>query len=396
MSDSDIQSGLGKGQKIAWTIGVAGVVAVVAGYMGVGGGRETFSASYLMAFWYWFCFAAGSLGLLLIHHLVGGHWGFVIQRPLEAAARTIPFMAVLFVPIVLGMHDLYKWTHEAEKADPIVSKKLAYLNEPGFIMRAAIFFACWTILAYLLSNWSRKQDAESDPSRTNEKIRLLAGPGLVIYVLCMTFAGIDWGMSLTPHWFSTMYGPLFMVGAGLNTFALMAIVANRFQQRAPFHHALGQQQFHDIGNMMFAFTILWSYMSISEYVIIWSGNLYEETEWFIHRAHGGWKSISIALAIGQFAIPFLLLLNKSMKRHGHLLAKIAIWVLAFRYLGVFWLVAPCFRDHLAFHWMDAATVVAVGGIWVGLFLGQLRKMQLLPMGDPRFKAKLEAAKGGHG
>lgn len=393
MEHHEIKEDLGRWQRIAWVAGAIGAVGTGAGYVLA---PEHFFPSYLMAFFYWFSLAGGSLGLLLIHHLVAGHWGFVIQRPLEAAARTIPFAAILFVPVVIGIDKLYAgWIHPSPETAHVVHSKAMYLNVPGFIGRAVVYFVLWTVLAYLLSKWSRLQDSGQDAARQNEKMRTLAGPGLVLFILSITFAAIDWGMSLTPTWFSTMYGPQFMVGQFLSTFSFMALLMSRMEHRKPLQHALGHQQFHDLGNLMFASTILWSYMCIGEYIIIWSGNLYEETEWFLHRAHGGWKPISYALTLGQFLLPFLLLLNKPLKRHGRLLALIAVWILAFRYLAIFWQVAPTFRDHPQVHWVDAATWLGVGGIWLGIFLGQLKRMHLLPEGDARLQAKLAVHAAGH-
>ncbi len=394
MAQHEIREDIGRWERLAWVAGAIGAAGTVAGYLLA---RDHFFPSYLMAFFYWFCMAAGSLGLLLIHHLVAGHWGFVIQRPLEAAARTIPFMAILFIPVLLGRDVLYgAWINPSEADAHLVHKKVLYLNEPFFIGRAVFFFVLWSVLAFLLSKWSRQQDDGQDPVRANQRMRVLSGPGLVLFILTITFAAIDWGMSLTPKWFSTMYGPLFMVGQFLSTFAFMAILASRMEHHKQLQHALGHQQFHDLGNLIFASTILWSYMCIGEYIIIWSGNLYEEAEWFMHRSHHGWKTLSYVLTLGQFAIPFLLLLNKPLKRHGHLLARIAVWVLAFRYLGIFWQVAPTFREHLHFHWVDAATWLGVGGLWLAIFFGQLRRMgKLLPEGDPRLQAKLAVHVAGH-
>ena len=382
MEHIEIKEDVGRWQRMAWVVGAVGMLGSAAAYVTA---KDVFFQSYLMAFWYWFCLAAGSLGFLLIHHLVAGRWGFVIQRPLEAAARTMPYMAVLFIPVILGMHSLYEWTHDEAKHDVVLQRKALYLNVPGFIGRAALFFVIWSALAYTLSAWSRRQE-KGDAAALDHRIRTLAGPGLVAFVLTMTFASIDWGMSLTPHWFSTMYGPLFFVGSGLSTLAFMAILAHRVEHRKPFIHVITHQQFHDIGNLMFAFTIFWSYQCIGEYIIIWSGNMIEETEWFLRRSGHGWKIISYSLAVGQFFIPFLLLLNKPLKRHGKRLMPIALWVLAFRYIGIFWLVAPTFREHLQFHWADAATMAGVGGVWLALFLGQLKSTTFLPGGDPRFLA----------
>lgn len=392
MEHLDTKAELGKYQRIALVVGVLGAAATGYGYVA---SHDTFYTSYLMAFTYWLGLAGGSLALLCIHHLVAGKWGFCIQRPLEAAAKTVPLMALFFIPIILGMHELFEWTHEEAKHDHVLQQKALYLNEQGFLIRAGVFFVIWTLLAYTLSKWSNQQDKESDPARVNERIRTLSGPGLVAFVLTMSFAAIDWGMSLTPHWFSTMYGPMFMIGQGLTTFSFMAIIAWRLSHHKPLHHVITHQQFHDIGNLMFAFTVLITYMGVGEFIIIWSGNLPEETEWFLHRAHGGWKNVAIALFICQFVIPFFLLLNKPLKRHGNILSKIALWILAVRYLSVFWMVAPTFRDHVFVHWTDLAAWAGMGGLWIAAFLGLLKSKPLLPEGDPRFKAKMAEHVAGH-
>ena len=393
MEHLEVKDDLSRLQRIALFLGVVGAAATAYAFTA---DKGIFYQSYLMAFLYWFGLAGGALALLCIHHLVAGRWGFVIQRPLEAAAKTMPLMALFFIPLVFGIHSLYEWSHaEVVAHDHVLQAKAAYLNEKGFMLRGAFFFVVWTLLAYTLSAWSNRQDKEQDPARLNERIRTLSGPGLVVYVLTVSFAAIDWGMSLTPHWFSTMYAPMYLAGTGIMIFALMAIVANRLSHHKPLHHHVTHQQFHDIGNLLFAFTVLWTYTAIGEYIIIWSGNIPEETEWFLHRAHGGWKLVAAFLFVFQFLVPFFILLNKPMKRHGAVLARIAAWVLLCRYAGIFWMVAPTFRDQVQFHWQDFAVWLGMGGVWAYVFLALLKSKPLLPDGDPRWKAKMAVHVVGH-
>lgn len=386
MEHRDINQGLGRIQVIALVVGVLGAVAAGFGFMT---DRETFFQSWLMAFFYWFAIAGGSLLVLIIHHLVAARWGFAIQRVLEAGAKTLPLFAILFIPIAFGVHSLYEWARPEALHDEILQKKTLYLNVPFFLVRAAGYFVIWSALAFAFSRLSNRQDQESDPTATNEKIRMLSGPAIVIYIMTVTFAAIDWGMSLEPHWFSTMYGPMILAGQLLSTFSFAAIVANRLRKQEPLDGVMVPQYFHDIGNFIFASTILYTYMSIGEYIIIWSGNLAEETEWYMHRA-GEWHWVALALALGVFVIPFLVLLNKPMKRNGHILAKVALWVLAARGVGVLWMVGPTFRHRPELHWLDGAAWLAVGGLFVAAFFGFLRSKPLLPTGDPRYKAKFTA------
>lgn len=391
MEHTEIKEDLGRWQRIALVAGIIGAAASGYGFVSA---RDAFFPSWLMAFLYWFAIAGGSLALMLIHHLVAGRWSFMIQRPLEAAARTLPLLAILFIPIAMGLPTLYEWARPEAAHDEILAGKAIFLNPTGFIARAAVFFVIWSALAYRFGAWSNRLDANPGDGDAHAGQMRLAGPALVVYVLTATVAFIDWGMSLTPHWFSSMYGPLWLAGQGLSTLSFMAIIGHRIGHRKPVVHYMNHQHFHDIGNMMFAFTILYTYMSLGEYIIIWSGNLYEETEWFLERT-GEWNWIALVLALFQFAIPFLLLLNKPIKRHSRILCKVALWILAIRYIGIFWLVAPTFRHHVHFQWLDAATWLAIGGFWLAAFFGFLKSRPLLPEGDPRFKEKFAYPEHSH-
>jgi hypothetical protein len=383
----------GKFQKPAFVLGLIGLAASAYGFKT---NHDQFAQSYLLAFVYWLALAGGSLALLMIHHLVSGRWGFVIQRPVEAAARTMPLFALLFIPIVLNMHQLYEWTHaEVVAADHILQWKAPYLNEHFFKIRAVIYFVVWIFLAYTISSWSNKLD-QSEDADTVKKIRALSAIGIVVFALTMTFASFDWVMSLTPHWFSSIYGALFMVGQGLATFAFMSIMAAYMGKSSPFKGVTTAQQYHDVGNMMFAFTILWTYMSFGQFVIIWSANLPEETTWYLDRAGPGWLFISVMLFIMNFVLPFLFMLFKSNKRNPDKLKWIALWVLTMRITDYYWQIGPTFRESaLDLHWLDAATFVGIGGLWLAVFFTLLKRRPLMIKHDPRFSAFAAGGGSGH-
>jgi len=373
---------------VALPVGLVGLAASAFGFLQ---DRDTFAVSWLMGWTFWFYLSLGSLGWLMIYHLTSGRWGFVIQRPLEAAARLMPVMLVLFIPVVLCMHSLYEWTHaDALAHDHLIQHKVSYLNEQGFITRLGIYFAIWTALAYIISGLSRRAGADGNPA-TVKRIRQFAAPGLVAFALAATFASFDWLMSLEPHWFSSIYGAVFMVASGLSTMLFMAMLMHVLSGRAPLKGVITTQQFHDIGNWCFAFTILWTYMNFSQFIIIWSGNLYEETFWYLDRTKGGWIEVSILMAVLLFALPFLTMLFKGNKRNSGRLAILAGLLFLARYLEVYWLVGPTFRkEAAALHWMDAAAWAGIGGVWLFLFALGLGKVNLLS-GDARF---VEFAKGG--
>jgi len=383
----------GKFQKPAFVLGLIGLVASAYGYKT---SHEVFASSYLLAFVFWLALAGGSLALLMIHHLVSGRWGFVIQRPVEAAARTMPLFALLFIPVVLCMHELYEWTHlEVVAQDRVLSGKAGYLNEKFFLIRAAIYFVVWTGLAFTISSWSNKLDHTED-AETVKKIRALSAIGIVAFAITMTFASFDWVMSLEPHWFSSIYGALFMVGQGLATFAFMSMMAAYMGKREPLHGVITPRQYHDVGNMMFAFTILWTYMSFSQFIIIWSGNLPEETFWYLDRGGPGWLPVSFILAACNFVLPFVFMLIANNKRNPDRLKKIAFWVFTVRAIDYYWQIAPTFRDNaLDLHWLDAATFVGIGGLWLAVFFAILKRRPLLIKHDPRFSAFAAGGQSGH-
>jgi len=370
-------------------VGVAGLLVSLAGAVF---NAPQFFRSYLVAYLFAIGFPLGCLSLLMLHHLVGGNWGFVIQRLLEAGARTLPLMALLFLPIAVGAHELYLWARpEAVAADPLLQQKSLYLNLPFFYGRAVFYFAVWIVLGRLLSNWSVEQDHSGNADLTH-RLQNLSGPGLVVYGLTVTFAMIDWVMSLEPHWNSTIYGMAFILSDALAALALVICVAAALFEQGRLARIAGADHFHDLGNLLLAFVMLWAYLGFSQFMIIWIENLKEEIPWYLHRTNGGWQIIALALVFFQFALPFVLLLSRAAKRRPRFLAGIASVVLIMRWVDLFWLVAPSFHtEGFYFHWLDLAALAGVGGVWAALFLRYIDAHSLVPLRDPRFAAPAHEA-----
>jgi hypothetical protein len=367
----------------------AGVIGAAACVIGVFFNSAQFFQSYLIAYLFWLGVALGCLPLLMLHHLVGGVWGFVIRRIVESGIRTLPVMALLFLPIVFGLHHLYEWSHpEAVAADPALQHKSLYLNVPFFLVRAAIYFSAWLVFAYFLNRWSVEQDRTGRPD-LSRSFQLLSAPGILVYVLTMTFAAFDWTMSLEPHWFSTIFGLMVVAAQVLSTLAFVIIVAALLARETSYDF-FGRDLFHDLGNLLLAFLMLWAYMSFSQYLIIWSGNLPEEISWYLQRATHGWQWVAAALAVFHFAVPFVLLLARGNKRKRSVIAWIAIWVLIMRVVDVYWLVAPTFRPVVYPHWLDVAALAAVGGVWLTVFFFELSRQTVVPLRDPNFQVERAA------
>jgi hypothetical protein len=368
-------------ERPAWIVGSIGILASL---VGAAIATEQFFRSYLLAYLFWFAIAAGSLPLVMIHHLVGGRWGFAIRRILESSARMLPLMAFLFVPLLFGIHHLYEWSHADVVAnDRILLHKSAYLNTPFFIARAAFYFVLWVGLGWLLNRWSSEQDRASSPALTR-RFQRISGPGLIVYALTITFASTDWVMSLEPHWFSTIYGMLFMVGQVTATLAFAIAVLAAMSGAPTLSRFIDPQTLQDLGNLLFAFIMLWAYLAFSQYLIIWSGNLPEEIPWYLRRSTGGWQWVAGALAVFHFAVPFLLLLMRRNKRRLQVMGTIAVSVVAMRAVDLLWLVAPAHEKEMRIHWLDAGALLGIGGLFMALFSRQLRKKSLLPLGDPDF------------
>jgi hypothetical protein len=355
-----------------------------------------FYRSWLFAFLFWSGISVGCLSISFINHLTGGMWGLVIRRFLEAGTRLFPLLLVLFLPVVLGLGRLYPWTQPGD--DPLLKHKALYLNAPFFLGRAVFYFAVWTLLSHFLNRWSRELDAGAS-LKLSRKLRGLSGGGLVLMGLTITFSAIDWGMSLNPHWFSHIYGILFMVGQVLSALALMIVCVARTAEEKPMQDAVRPGTVHDLGKLMLAFTMLWAYVNFSQFLIIWSGNISEETPFFVDRLRLGWQYVAILLLVFHFVVPFLLLLSRDLKRNSRLLGMLAAGMLLVRLIDLYWLLAPDMLGYgprlvkLTVHWLDVAAPLGLGGLWLYFFARQLGTRPILPVGEPEM-AELLAARAG--
>jgi hypothetical protein len=328
----------------------------------------------------------------MLQHLTGGGWGLVIRRVLEAATRTLPLMLILFVPIIFGAHWIYPWTHAEEMAkNAALMEKAKYLNLTFFTVRAAIYFAIWLALAYFLNRWSLMQDKTADRQFT-KRMRVISGPGMVLFVFTVTFASIDWFMSLDPEWSSTIYGFVFVASWSLSALAFVVAVMAWLSKHEPMNNVVAQLHFHDLGKLLLALVMLWSYFAFSQFLIIWSGNLPEEIRWYLPRTRGTWGAIALAVVILHFAFPFLFLLSRSFKRNAGKLVIVAVLILVMRLVDLFWMIAPNFTgEHFHISWMDVVAPIAIGGLWLGFFARALTKRPLIPINDPLYETVLEQA-----
>ena len=356
--------------------------------------------AYLFAYVYWLMIPLGCMAILMMHHLTGGWWGYPIRRLLEAGTRTFGVMALLFVPVVIWMKQVYPWVNPPDDmaADPNYHFKLAYLNPNFFIVRAIIYFAILMGLAHLLNKWSREQDSSGDPSLA-KYLEGISGPGLILWGMAVSFAMIDWVMSLEPRWFSTIYGMIFMIVAALTAMSFIVFVLRRLvddERGKEIREKATPGQFNDLGNLMLAFTMLWAYLSFSQFLIIWAGNIKDEIPWYITRAFGSWGKLAVVLIVLHFALPFLLLLQRNIKRRVHRLSVVAGLLLILSVVDVYWLMVPAYEKdgpHLGSLVWDIFYLVVIGIIWIATYFWQLGKMPLLPLHDPRFEGELQHEHG---
>ena len=390
-SSETVQPTLDRLQRNALVCGVIGVVLVVV--LGLRDTQQLFR-SYLFAFIYWISIPLGCTAILMLHHLTGGWWGLPIRRILEAGSRTIRLMAVLFVPVLFGMSKLYLWANAAiVQSDPILQEKRWWLNPTGFVVRYFIYFGVWFLLVGLLNKWSREQDQTGNPALA-DRMSAISGPGLVFWGFAVSGAAVDWVMSLEPHWYPTIYGLLFIAIEALIALSFTLFVLRMLSDFPPIKDSVAPSRFNDLGNILLAFVMLWAYLSFDQLIITWAGNLKEEIPWYMQRAFGGWAPVGVALVILHFFVPFLLLLQRGVKRRLRVLSIVAGWMVLLTLVDIYWIVVPSW-DKLSphVHFIDIFAVVGIGGLWVAAFAWQLKKLPLLPLHDPRFEGVLQHEHG---
>jgi hypothetical protein len=362
--------------------------AVACAILGAGNPKQFFF-SWLVSFLFFLSLALGALFFVLIQYATQGGWGIVLRRIGETVFVTLPVMAALFLPIVFGLHDLYEWSHaEAVEHDALLRWKAPYLNVPFFLIRAALFFGIWSFIAVLYYRGSRGQDATGDPE-VSARLRRLAGPAIIVLALTQTFASIDWIMSLTPHWYSTMFGVYFFAGSFLGFIALLSVVVVAMRGAGLLETIISAEHLHDIGKFLFAFTAFWAYISFSQYFLVWYANLPEETIWYKARMEGSWLTVSLFLLAGHFLAPFFYLMGRTVKRKGATLAVGGAWLLAMHFVDLYWQVMPTLHpEGLRPSALDLAALVTVGGCFVAAATWLLRRQALVPLRDPRLTESL--------
>jgi len=362
----------------------AGILFLAAGIPGAIFDRHAFFVSWLFAFVFWLGLSLGCLNVAMMHYLTGGRWGNVTRRFLEAGYMTLPAMAICFVPLLFGLHILYPWARpEDVAADRILQQKAAYENFSGFLLRAILFFGSWIVIAARLRRYSLQQDATVDPAPTI-KLRTLSGPGIVLVPLTMTFASVDWIMSIEPAWFSTIFGVILLSGQVLAALAFIIILLAQIQSHPPLPTVTTPKHFHDLGNLLLAFVMFWTYVAFSQFLVVYSGNQPREIGWYLHRVDGTWKWLIGLVALFHFFTPFFLLLFRAIKTSRRALVTIAAMILVVHVADIFWIIMPTFYPGgISIHWTDFTAWLGMGGIWLAIFFTRLAGHPLVAQNDPR-------------
>lgn len=376
-----------RAERLAMGIGIVGIALSGLGWML---DSVRFYHAWLTAFSFWVSIALGALFFTMLHHLTGAKWSVVVRRISETIMMQLPWMFLAFIPIYLGMHDLYHWTHEEAVAnDLLLQNKAGYLNVGFFTARTILYFAVWSAVSIMLYRTSLRQDSRPSEAQL-AKMRKVSAGGMLLFALTITFASFDWLMSMEPHWFSTIFGVYFFACSFLASISFLTGICLYLRNKNVLTSIITVEHFHDLGKLMFAFTVFWSYIAFSQYLLIWYGNIPEETYWYLMRWEGSWKYVSLVIIFGHFAIPFTLLLFQGVKRNMMMLKLMAAWLLLVHWLDMYWLVYPSYLEHGAeFGWIEPATMIGLGGIFLWSFWSRLRKNPLVPTGDPHLETSIK-------
>lgn len=374
-----------------------GIIALAVSIIGLVRDPVHFWQSYLFAFLFWSGLALGCLGILFLHNVVGGNWGVAIRRLLESGVKTLPFVFIAVIPIFFAMRSIYVWTHPNFTAhDFPAGHRAEYMNVPMFIARTIVFCLIWFFTSRYIMGLANQHERTGDPA-IFLRMKRRSAPALLLFILTTTYAFVDWIMSLEPDWYSTIYPWMFTIGEVVLTFAFLISVLVLLSKREPFASFLTRQHYHDLGNLLLAFTMVWTYFSISQFLIIWAENLPDEIPWYIRRFTGGWGYLAFTIAIFHFCVPFFLLLMRFVKKNPSALRALAIWMIIMRIADVFWVVEPAFRQRrFEIYWTDVVALIGLGGIWLAYYVWNLKSRPLLAAHDPRDTYSLLVTAHGHG
>jgi len=369
---------------------IMGVLGLVISFVGYVINQEQFFFSYLVAFAFWTTLGLGALFFLMLHHLTGAVWSVVLRRIIESLASSLPVMLVLFIPILLGMHSLYHWSHaDVVASDPVLSQKAGYLNMTFFTIRTVVYFGIWFLLGLGLYKASRNQDG-GHTDAIQARMRKLSAGGMILYAFSVSFAAFDWLMSLDPHWFSTIFGVYIFSGGFLIFLSFIVVFTTWLRQNGVLAGVITIEHNHDLGRLLFAFTVWWAYIAGSQYFLIWYGNLPEETHWFLDRWTGSWKPWSLFIITAHFAIPFFVLVFRASKRNAKILVSIAVLYFVMHWADLYWVVMPTLhKSGVKLSWMDLTTWLGVGGIFLSIFWRRYSAAPLIPVGDPNLQKSMD-------
>ena len=377
--------------------GVAAAVMLVGFVLDGTDGKKRFFFAYLMGWLFALSVSLGSLFWVMIHHVSSAGWSVGLRRTFENVTRAIPVLALLFLPIALGMDSIYKWVDaEANASDPLWQAKRPYLNVGFFLLRVALYFGVWIVLSVLLRGWSIRQDATGNP-HLSERMKALSAPGILLLALTTTFAAFDLIMSLNYHWYSTIFGVYFWAGGIRGSLAACVLLVLALRSAGYLRHTITREHLHDCGKLLFGFTVFWTYIAFAQYFLIWYGNIPEETQFYRDRWEGSWFAATVALPICSFAIPFVILLPRTNKRSPFIMAIAAGWILFFHLYDIYWQVMPeVLKERVTdrpsggvdVHWMDVASAVMFGGVVVASVLYGMRRYPIIPVRDPHLEESI--------
>lgn len=374
-------------EKAALIAGAAGLIVTFIGYFV---NSKQFFFSYLVAFAFWSTIALGGLFFVMLHHLTNATWSVVVRRQAETMISIFPVLAVLFIPVLFGMHDLYHWTHaDVVAGDELLRHKSSYLNTPFFIIRSIAYFAIWIFLSLSLYRTSLKQDSGHNAS-IGRRMKKISAPGMLLYAITVTYSAFDWYMSQDPHWYSTIFGAYIFSGGLVSALAFLAFVSLSMRKRRILSEVVTEEHYHDLGKLTFAFMVFWAYIAFSQYFLIWYANIPEETVWFDNRYQAGWKYFSLMLAGGYFVLPFLLLVARGAKRKLGFLKLMTGWLLFMHWVDLYWIIMPVLnKNNALISWLDISAMLGVGGIFMWLFWRRFFSNPLVPVNDPRLESSIK-------
>ena len=375
---------------VAKTFYGVGIVGLIASGVGFFLNKDQFFFSYLTSFTFFTSIALASLIMVMIHHITKSSWGTVIRRIPESFFSNLAIWSVFMIPILLGMSSLYTWTNTEYVAnDPIMLGKVPYLNEPFFVIRQFIYFGIWGFLGYKLHKVSVDMDRTNDCGMTS-LLRKLSAPGILLFSLTIAFASFDWLMSLDAHWFSTMFGVYFFAMSFQVLFPVIILIVFWMQRNGMLKNTIGRAHIYDLGAWLFGFTVFYAYIAFSQFLLIYYANIPEATIWFYHRLEGNWAIITYSLLIGRFIIPFILLLNREPKHNQKVLGFVSVLIILMHLIELHWIVMPVFNHGgMVLSWLDFATFIGLGGIFMGLFFQRFKKHNMVPVNDPQLANSLD-------